>query len=243
MRMYTTCATCGKELWVSPAMHSGYMTHSTCPDATDPASLLRRQYIQAVERDADEDELRRLADELDAVDDQPPQLESAALLYAAWGWPVFPCIAGLKRPAIEHGLKAATTDREQINDWWWRWPTANIGVATGHLFDVIDVDPDGQSWWQGMLLRSEMGQESVLPDIHGKASTARTGGMHLYIEPSGKGNLAGFATGVDYRGLGGYVLVPPSVLTPAAYTKDVPFTRRLNYTWTVYPSPTIKKVA
>jgi hypothetical protein len=241
MHMYTTCATCGKELWVSPAMRSGYMTHYECPDVIDPVSLLRRQYIQAVERDADEGEIRRLADQLDAVDDQPPPLEAAALLYAAWSWPVFPCRPGHKRPATEHGLKDASTDPGQIEDWWRRWPAANIGVATGHLFDVVDIDPPGLSWWRDMVLRHDMGQESVLPDIHGTVSTPRAGGMHLYIEPSGKGNLAGFAPGVDYRGVGGYVLLPPSVLSPAAYPKDVPSARHLTYTWTVYPSPTIKK--
>lgn len=241
MRTFTTCATCGKTLWVSPAMRSGYMTHYDCPDAADPLSLLRRDYVRAVEGGADEDELRRLEEQLDSIDDQPPQLLAAALLYAAWGWPVFPCRPGLKRPATEHGLKEATTDTEQIEDWWQRWPNANVAAATGHEFDVIDIDPDGISWWHGMLLRGEQAGESPLPDIHGKASTPRIGGMHLYVEPSGKGNLAGFANGVDYRGLGGYVLVPPSVLTRAAYTKDIPNTRHLNYTWTVYPSPAIKK--
>jgi hypothetical protein len=41
---------------------------------------------------------------------------------------------------VPHGVKDATTNRAQILAWWTRHPQANIGLATGHLFDVLDVD-------------------------------------------------------------------------------------------------------
>jgi Bifunctional DNA primase/polymerase, N-terminal len=45
---------------------------------------------------------------------------------------------------VPHGVKDATTNRARILAWWTRHPQANIGLATGHRFDVLDVDgPEG----------------------------------------------------------------------------------------------------
>jgi prophage regulatory protein len=41
----------------------------------------------------------------------------AALEYAGWGLPVFPC-GDNKAPLTEHGFKDATTDPKQIREWW-----------------------------------------------------------------------------------------------------------------------------
>jgi len=43
-----------------------------------------------------------------------------------------------------HGVKDATCNRARILAWWTRHPQANIGLATGHTFDVLDIDgPEG----------------------------------------------------------------------------------------------------
>ena len=39
-----------------------------------------------------------------------------------------------------HGVKDATCNRARILAWWTRHPQANIGLACGHRFDVLDVD-------------------------------------------------------------------------------------------------------
>ena len=45
---------------------------------------------------------------------------------------------------VPHGVKDATCNRARILAWWTRHPQANIGLATGHTFDVLDVDgPNG----------------------------------------------------------------------------------------------------
>jgi hypothetical protein len=79
------------------------------------------------------------------------------------------------------------------------------------------------------------------PAIHGVVSTPR-GGQHIYLEPLGGGNLAGVIPGIDYRGAGGYVLAPPSVLVPAAL-KCPPPSWPLRYSWWVRPSPTLTRGA
>jgi bifunctional DNA primase/polymerase-like protein len=45
---------------------------------------------------------------------------------------------------VPHGVNDATCNRARILAWWTRHPQANIGLATGHRFDVLDVDgPEG----------------------------------------------------------------------------------------------------
>jgi hypothetical protein len=41
---------------------------------------------------------------------------------------------------VPHGVRDATCNRARILAWWTRHPQANIGLATGHRFDVLDVD-------------------------------------------------------------------------------------------------------
>jgi hypothetical protein len=104
-----------------------------------------------------------------------------------------------------HGVKDATTNRARILAWWTRHPQANIGLATGHRFDVLDVDgPAGER-----AIRQ-------LAAAHGLASSGplvRTGGggWHFYLAPTGLGNVhpQGLEH-VDWRGRGGYVVAPPS---------------------------------
>jgi hypothetical protein len=106
---------------------------------------------------------------------------------------------------VPHGVKDATTNRARILAWWTRHPSANIGLATGHRFDVLDVDgPEG-----AQAIRS-------LAAAHGLVSSGplvRTGGggWHFYLAPTGLGNVhpAGLEH-VDWRGRGGYVVAPPS---------------------------------
>jgi Bifunctional DNA primase/polymerase, N-terminal len=106
---------------------------------------------------------------------------------------------------VPHGVKDATCNRARILAWWTRHPQANIGLATGYRFDVLDVD--GRT---GIHVIRE------LAATHGLKSSGplvRTGGggWHFYVAPTGLGNVcpAGLAH-VDWRGRGGYVVAPPS---------------------------------
>lgn len=168
--------------------------------------------LEALTRDAidagDPDEIQRLGALVDAEQDKSrrprPSLLASALWYASTGLHVFPLQPGQKVPRRgSNGCKDATADEAKIRAWWKADPASNIGIATGHIVDVIDVDgPIGVVSWARM---------ASLPPIVGRVSTPRPGGNHLYIQASGRGNRAGIAPGVDYRGLGGYVVAPPSV--------------------------------
>jgi hypothetical protein len=84
-------------------------------------------------------------------------------------------------------------------------PQANIGLATGHLFDVLDVDgPTGAQAIRELAAEHGLQRSGPLVRTGG-------GGWHFYLAPTGLGNvhLAGLEH-VDWRGRGGYVVAPPS---------------------------------
>lgn len=170
----------------------------------------------------DTERIQALGAEVDRRQRRPSAtLHQAALYYAEQGLHVFPLTPGTKIPLkCSGGFKDATTDRAQVDLWWTGNPNLNIGIATGHLVDVIDIDGAAgvRSWVE---LRED------LPPILGKVSTPRPGGNHLYVRAvPGRGNKAGIFPAIDYRGTGGYVVAPPSVITggdnPGPYTWYAP---------------------
>jgi hypothetical protein len=106
---------------------------------------------------------------------------------------------------VPHGVKDATCNRARILAWWTRHPQANIGLATGHTFDVLDVDgPNGTHAIR--TLAAEHGLQSFGPLVR-----TGGGGWHFYLAPTGLGNVRPQdLEHVDWRGRGGYVVVPPS---------------------------------
>lgn len=104
---------------------------------------------------------------------------------------------------------------DTIRAWWTRDPRANIGLATGHLFDVIDVDGE-----QGLRSIAAIEDEGLLPVVIGTVSTPR--GLHLYIKPTGDGCTTALRPGIDYRGIGGYVVAPPSVIEGGNWKWTIP---------------------
>jgi hypothetical protein len=135
-------------------------------------------------------------------------LHDAAQKYAERAWPVFPCEVRGKAPLgrlAPHGLKNATVDLAVIDRWWTSEPDANIGIATGIAFDVLDVD--GYEGWKTLAqIVAEFGCLNSAP-----VSMTPSEGAHYLFRPTGVGNRAGFRPALDWRGRGGYVVVPPSI--------------------------------
>ncbi|QIM18688.1 DNA primase [Leucobacter coleopterorum] len=140
------------------------------------------------------------------------RLPDAAALLARHGVPVFPCLPGTKKPAVKHGFLAATTDVEQVQEWWGRWPNANLAVPTGDAsgIDVVDVDRNSNN--DGMLAFSRARRTGLLA---GWAALVRTpsDGLHVYFvtdpdRPQRSWQAA--PAHIDFRGNGGYVVIPPS---------------------------------
>ncbi len=216
MLTHSVCQSCNESMIVT---YVGQESHPGCPQTE--AEIQAHQFIEAIQRgDVVE------AERLEKILDQPsaPVLGSSAIWYAEQGWKVFPLAPNSKQPLISknnggNGLYDATTNLDQVREWWNKYPSANIGLPTGEKFDVIDVDGP-----EGIKSLTEL-EEDKVPDVFGKVGTPR--GFHLYVLPTGDGNRAGVLPGIDYRGKGGYVCAPPS-------QADL---RR--YKWLTKPSPKI----
>jgi putative DNA primase/helicase len=160
----------------------------------------------------------------------------AALAFAARGWPVFPCNMTNKRPLLAAakdpkagtkikgtgGLSRASLHEQEIRTWWKRWPMAMVGLATGHgrLF-VVDFDPRHDSEtgeeWTLERLKAELEAQIGCPLPATLAARTPSGGVHLYfLWPDDGGapirNRGNLPLHVDVRGIGGYVVAPPSVM-------------------------------
>jgi hypothetical protein len=142
---------------------------------------------------------------------RPDALAQAAAWYAAQGIAVFPCRPRGKAPITRHGFYDAAADTEIVRQWWRDTPTANIGAPTGNLFDCIDID--GPPGYHSL---GQMRERGVLPRCIGRSRTpgnppGRPPGMHYLIAPTGDGCTTGLMPGIDYRGSGGYIILPPSL--------------------------------
>jgi hypothetical protein len=106
---------------------------------------------------------------------------------------------------VPHGVTDATTNRARILAWWTRHPSANIGLASGYLFDVLDVDgPQGDHAIRTLAVAHGFQSSGPLVRTGG-------GGWHFYLAPTGLGNVhPEDLEHVDWRGRGGYVVAPPS---------------------------------
>ena len=109
---------------------------------------------------------------------------------------------------VPHGLTEATTNRARVLAWWTRFPQANIGLACGQRFDVLDLDgPEAVAALQAFADHHGL-------DLPASGPVARTGrtqaGWHYYLATAGLGRRSGFLERVDYQGRGAYVVAPPS---------------------------------
>ncbi|WP_035838440.1 bifunctional DNA primase/polymerase, partial [Cryobacterium roopkundense] len=138
----------------------------------------------------------------------------AALVFARAGIPIFPCVRDGKRPLTAAGFNDASRDLDQVGAWWARWPRANIGMPTGSPSGVDVVDIDVAHTISGF---DAFERASVAGLVDGDLARVRTpsGGMHVYFPASAarpQRCWQAAAAHIDFRGNGGYVVVPPSTL-------------------------------
>jgi hypothetical protein len=155
----------------------------------------------------------------------------ATLLDAALGyvdrcgaWPIIPIRPGDKRPAIRTGVdhaKGATTDLATLSDWQQRGLLEAIGTPTGAASGTVVIDVDKKHDGEALLAELE---EALGPLPRTKVVRTRSGGLHVYCAHPGNGirvrsggpkgelaKLLGGRPGIDVRGDGGLVVLPPSL--------------------------------
>ena len=127
---------------------------------------------------------------------------NAALGYLKQGFHVFPLKPKSKTPLTPNGFKNASNNTEVIKSWWAKHPSANIGIATGEISDLIVIDVDGE-------------YPDTFPPIPKTVTVKTKKGYHLYLKYpkdqiiNSRAKIDGYD--VDVRANGGYIVAPPSI--------------------------------
>jgi hypothetical protein len=136
---------------------------------------------------------------------------AAALDYLARGWSIVPVAARAKRPIVRwETFQHRLPGQDQLVAWFRRWPDANLAVVTGALSGLVVLDVDPRHGGEQSL--------AMIEERHGRLpatieSVTGGGGRHVYFaHPGHEGrNRVGLMPGLDLRGDGGVIVVPPSI--------------------------------
>jgi hypothetical protein len=134
-----------------------------------------------------------------------------ALDYWRRGWSVIPLKTGQKIPLIpweeyEHRLP----DEAEIRSWFECRPEANLAAVTGRVSGLIVLDADPRHHGDESIQALERTHGSLPVTVE---ALTGGGGRHFYFQLA-DGTLrtqVGLAPGLDVRGEGGLVVVPPSL--------------------------------
>ena len=137
------------------------------------------------------------------------ELLDHALTYAEkMGWKLHPCKKD-KTPYLPAWQKNASCDPDQIKEWWAKWPNASIGCKCGpdSKIWVLDIDlPDGPDTLEKLL-----SDNSPLPLT--LIQKTGSGGKQIFFSYNGveiRNSAKKAGPGIDVRGDGGYIILPPS---------------------------------
>lgn len=151
-----------------------------------------------------------------------------AIETAIKGIKIFPFNPETKKPypGFTNWQSRATTDLEQIRQWWIIWPEAMIAALTGAAngFFVFDVD----AGFDEKTGKQKLGLESLhsLEQKHGKLPATMVvktpnGGYHYYFRYPANGliknSTSTIAPDIDIRGDGGCIIWPGSIRPNGKY--------------------------
>lgn len=135
-------------------------------------------------------------------------LEQALYYLEKLQWSIIP-VGSNKAPLIDwKKYQTIKASREEVHQWFEKFPTVNIGVVTGKLSNLIGIDIDPRHGGTD----KEFDRTITV--------TARTGGggKHFYfLYEEGIQNHAGIKPGLDVRGEGGFLIIPPSKTESGEY--------------------------
>lgn len=148
------------------------------------------------------------------------ELLEHALKYAEKGWHIFPTrekegipfknkkgeleTPKTKTPYLAGGFKIASNNKEQIIEWWKRFPNAGIGVACG-ASNLVVIDIDTKGGRNGFENYMNMN----IPDGGALHGLTPSGGYHIIFSGVMR-TSANVKAGVDIRSEGAYIVAPPS---------------------------------
>jgi hypothetical protein len=146
---------------------------------------------------------------------QAPSPGAAAYACSRLGLRVFPLVPGTGTPALKAWPDYATTDVDQIREWWtWDYPGYGVGIACGPESGVWVLDIDMKKGVDGFAslldLRLARREYDMEPFTRTMVVTTPSGGAHMYFRwTEGVVNSTSrIGPGLDVRADHGYVRAP-----------------------------------
>lgn len=142
-----------------------------------------------------------------------------AIALAKKGFYVFPITPKSKFPPLVAFKTKATRNEETIQQFWRRWPDANIGIYTGKYkggkaLVVVDIDMKNGKNGESSLKQFEANGFEFPETITVRTPT---GGRHLiYVVDKAIGQRP-LSNDIDVRSAGGYVVAPGSIVEAGEY--------------------------
>lgn len=136
----------------------------------------------------------------------------AALEWAKDGIPVFPCNAN-KTPATEKGFYDASTDPDKIRAMFEKTGAgtligARMGAASGLFAIDVDLYKPGEEGASAQQYLAKLLADGLAPAT--QRHRTMSGGVHLIYESDSVWPNCKPAAGVEIKGEGGYIILPPS---------------------------------
>jgi hypothetical protein len=149
----------------------------------------------------------------DSRTDQVDVVLNAAIAYAEAGLRIFPLRPLTKEPLLREWPKQASADVERAKTWFGGRRGVNIALAcgpqpNGQNIVAVDIDAHHSGWdtWAALVAEHK-------PDFSGAVihRTTNTGAHIFFDAPANlRNSRARLGEGIDSRGDGGYVVLPPS---------------------------------
>jgi len=136
-----------------------------------------------------------------------------ALEYAErFNWAIIPQMPGTKKTCVKWGKykdEHRRPTKAELENWFCRWPDAGMVVLLGPVSDLFVIDVDGKDARD--VLVNRLGGLPVAPTSwRGKKFR-----FHLFfrhpVEIQTKAIFTPWDSGLEFRGHGGYVVLPPSI--------------------------------
>lgn len=140
-----------------------------------------------------------------------------SLLHQEQGYALFPIAADSKIPVVKWTVDY-TMDREQVTDWWTKYPDDNIGInCKESSLLVIDLDGiEGIENFEELWAKHESGEYQKYTRW-----SHTPHGRHIWFdlpsEPLLRNSAGVLAAKVDTRGSGGMIVAPGSVIDGCQY--------------------------
>jgi Bifunctional DNA primase/polymerase, N-terminal/CHC2 zinc finger len=101
-----------------------------------------------------------------------------------------------------------TATEKEVEEWWRRWPDANVGVVTGRVSGIVVLDVDPRSGGGSALddLEERRGALPPTPDVQ-----TGGGGRHLWFSSDEELPSAVLAPGLELKAERSVITTPPSV--------------------------------